>query len=1075
MMIVRNLGLLCASGLILVLAPMTAAHAAAPAPAAAAADPARWGDLRWRLLGPFRGGWATMAEGVPSQADTFFFTAAGGGVWRTDDAGLTWRSLFDKGPAAAVGALAVAPSDPNTLYIGTGQPEPRYDVAAGYGVFKSVDGGATWTDLGLKDTRYIGRIWVSPNDAKTVLVAAQGHFFGESEARGVYRTTDGGQTWDHTLKLGPWTGAVDLASDPKAPHVIYAAAWEARQYPWQSYFTPVAGRGSGVYRSVDGGVTWSRLSGGGWPEGPLGRISLAVTDTTAGTRVYAVVDGGKAGGLYRSDDGGDHWIRANDEDAISSYYASRVTVDPRDPDVVYTVGQSVRRCARGGTACEIIRGSPGGDDYHFVWVNPARPDHMITGSDQGAAVTVNGGATWSSWYNQPTGQFYHLAADDRFPYWIYSGQQDSGTVGIASRSDYGALSLRDWRPVGGDERDYDIPDPGDPNIIYGSGLGGRVSKWDARTGQVQDVTAWPESSYGKRPTLSKFHYLWVTPLVAGRTGEPTLYLGAQVLFRSTDHALTWTTISPDLTGKTEGATGCDGDVAIADARACGYGVIAAIAPSPRHAGEIWVGTDDGLIQLTRDGGATWTDVTPPVIPPWAKVATLDVSALEDGAAYAVVDGQRLDDFQPHILRTHDYGKTWEETDTGLPRDHFTAVVRADPVKAGLLYAGTDVGVFVSTDDGDHWTSLQHNLPTAWVRDLLVHGDDLIAATQGRAIWVLDDISPLRQLSADLARQPAHLFTPADAIRVHPDNNKDTPPAPETPLGENPPIGAPIDFWLGAPPKGPVALEIRDAAGRLVRRFTSLDTPEPVTAELYFARAWTRPPANLPASPGFHRFPWNLRYPPPRVIEGEYSMAAVWGQGVPTKPEGAFVTPGHYTIGLTVDGQTFTAPLEVKTDPRVMASQADLRAELDLSRTVSAGLDRGRQGYGEIQSVQAQLAALTAAQDLPVVLKDQARSASDTLAAPIAAGKLSFVAIDGILGRIESDLEAADAAPTAVQTEVATETLARLDAAWTRWTALKTGPLATLNLSLGKTGRKPIAPPAADRLKVTAPDPGQDLP
>jgi len=1016
-----------------------------------------------------------MVEGVPSQPDTFFFAAAGGGVWRTDDAGLTWRSLFDKGPAASVGAVAVAPSDPKTLYIGTGQPEPRYDVTAGYGVFKSTDGGATWTDLGLKDTRYIGRIWVSPSDANTVLVGAQGHFFGESEARGVYRSTDGGKTWAQTLKLGPWTGVVDLASDPKAPNVIFAAAWEAHQYPWQSYFTPVSGQGSGVYKSLDGGVTWMRLSGGGWPSGALGRISLAVADTASGTRVYAIVDGGKVGGLYRSDDGGAHWIRANDEDAISSYYANRVTVDPRDPDVVYTVGQSVRRCDHGGTACEIIRGSPGGDDYHFVWINPLKPDHMITGSDQGAAVSVNGGATWSSWYNQPTGQFYHLAADNRFPYWIYSGQQDSGTVGIASRSDYGAISLRDWHPVGGDERDYDIPDPTDPNIIYGSGLGGRVSKWDARTGQIQDVSPWPFPNYGQRQTLTKYHFIWITPLVAERTGPPTLYLGAQVLFRSTDRGLSWTTISPDLTGKTADAVRCDGDVAIADAQACGYGSIAAIAPSPRHADEIWVGTDDGLIQLTRDGGATWTNVTPPTIPPWAKVATLDVSALEDGAAYAVVDGQRLDDFQPHILKTHDYGKTWQEIDAGLPRDHFAAVVRADPVKAGLLYAGTDVGAFVSVDDGTHWTALQSNLPTAWVRDLLVHGDDLIAATQGRAIWVLDDVTPLRQLTADLASQPAHLFTPAQAIRVHPDTNKDTPPAPETPLGENPPIGAPIDFWLGSVPKGPVLLEIHDAAGRLVRRFASTDKPEPPSAELYFAKAWTRPPAALPATPGMHRFLWNLHYTPPKVIRGDYGSGVVWGLGAPVIPQGPFATPGRYTIALKVDGKTFTAPLDVVEDPRITATAADLQAELDLSQKVSAGLERDRQGYGEIQAVQAQLAALTAAKDLPASLRVQAQAVQNALAAKAPADALTFEAIDGRLGRIEGDLEGADVAPTAVQTQVATETLAQLEAAWSRWTAVKTGPLAALNTALSKAHRKSITPPPADKLDISAPDPGQDLP
>jgi photosystem II stability/assembly factor-like uncharacterized protein len=1074
----RNLGLLSASVLVLGLVATTAAPAAptpAAAPQAAAPDPALWSDLHWRLLGPFRGGWATMVEGVPSRPDSFYFTAAGGGVWRTDNAGQTWRSLFDKGPAASIGALAVAPSEPDTLYIGSGQPEPRYDVTAGQGVFKSTDGGATWTDLGLKDTKYIGRIWVHPKDAKTVLVAAQGHFFGASEDRGVYRTADGGKTWDHVLKLGPWTGAVDLASDPNDPQTIFAAAWEARQYPWQSYFTRVAGPGSGIYKSADGGRTWTRLTGGGWPDGALGRISLAVADTAAGTRVYAIVDSPKAGGLYRSDDGGVHWSRVNTEDAISSYYASRVTIDPRDPDVVYTVGQSVRRCDHGGATCEIIRGSPGGDDYHFVWINPLKPDHMITGSDQGAAVSVDGGATWSSWYNQPTGQFYHLAADDRFPYWIYSGQQDSGTVGIASRSDYGALSIRDWRPVGGDERDYDIPDPSDPDIIYGSGLGGRVSKWDARTGQVQDVSAWPISSYGKRPTLSKYHYIWVTPLVAGRTGPPTLYLGAQLLFRSTDHGLSWSTISPDLTGKTSDAARCDGDVAIADAKPCGYGSIAAIAPSPRHADEIWVGTDDGLIQLTRDGGASWTNVTPPSIPLWAKVATLDVSAVADGTAYAAIDGQRLDDFAPHVLRTRDYGKTWREVDAGLPAGHFVSVVRADPLKAGLIYAGTDAGVFVSFDDGDHWSPLQQNLPTAWVRDLLVHGDDLVAATQGRAIWLLDDVAPLREMTPALARKPAWLFHPAVALRVHPNNNKDTPLAPETPLGENPPIGAPIDYWLGVQPKGPVVLEIHDAAGRLVRRFASNDKPEPPGAERYFAKAWTRPPALLPASPGMHRFVWNLRYPRPRAIGGDYSIAAVWGRDTPVIPEGAFVTPGVYTVALSVDGKTFTTPLEVKADPRIKATAADLQAELDLSRTLSAGLARDRRGYGEIQSIQAQLAALDAAKDLPAGLKDQARLVSDALAKPPAAGELSFEAVDGILGRIEGDLESADQAPTRVQTQVATETLAKLDAAWTRWTSLESGPLAALNLALVKAGRKPIAAPSPDRLEVTPPDAGQDLP
>jgi photosystem II stability/assembly factor-like uncharacterized protein len=1050
-------------------------------------DPALYGVLHWRQIGPFRGGWATMVAGVPDQPDTFYFAAAGGGLWRTANAGRTWSPLFDHGPAASIGAVAVAPSAPNVIYIGTGQPEPRYDVAAGQGVYKSTDAGRSWTALGLNGTRYIGRIWVSPTDPETVLVGAQGHFFGASPDRGLYRSTDGGRSWTHVLALGDWTGVVDIASDPKDARTIFASAWEARQYPWQSYFTPVAGAGSGIYRSRDGGLTWTRLAGGGWPEGALGRIGLAVTTTPNGARVYATVDSSKAGGLYRSDDGGDHWVRANAEDAISGWYASRVVVAPDDPGTVYTVGQSIRRCDQGGTRCQIIKGAPGGDDYHHIWINPLHPDHMITGSDQGAVVSVDGGATWSSWYNQPTGQFYHLAADDRFPYWIYSGQQDSGTVGIASRSDYGAIGTRDWRPVGGDERDYDIPDPTDPLIVYGSGLGGSVTRWDGHTGQVRNISPWPVSSYGKRPTLTKYRYNWVTPLVASRTGHAAIYLGAQVVFRSTDQGATWTTISPDLTGKIAGAPACDGDVTPTAAKPCGYGTITAIAPSPRHAGEIWVGTDDGLIELTRDGGATWSDVTPPTVPLWGKIATLDVSPLEDGEAYAVVDAQRLDDFQPHVLRTRDHGQTWEPIVGGLPADHFASVVRADPVRPGLLYGGTDAGVYVSFDDGDHWEPLQENLPTAWVRDLLPHGDDLIAATQGRALWALDDLSPLRQLTAATARERAHLFTPAAAVRVHMDNNKDTPPPPETPLGQNPPAGAMIDYWIGPGSTGPVTLEIRDPSGGLVDRYASDQPPRAPKADIYFDKAWTRPPEALSAAPGMHRFVWNLRYPRPEAISFDYGIGAIWGQGVPLAPEGAWVVPREYQAVLRVGGHSYAAPLTVREDPRVKVTPADLRASLALSRTIAEALARARQGYGEVVAVRTQLetrfpaavagagAAKPTADDRLGLLPDQARALASGLRQPPRSGELSFEAVDGILGEIEGNLEAADAAPTAAQEQVVRETLAKLDRAWDRWSAFKSKDLHDLNTSLQAQGRTPVAVPPADRLEVEAPDRGQDLP
>jgi len=1053
-----------------VLFVLTVALAQAQEPPATMA--ALYTDLHWRELGPFRGGWATAVEGVPSKPDTFYFGAAGGGIWKTDDAGQTWQPQFQHGPAASIGALAVAPSNPNTIYVGTGQPEPRYDIAAGLGVFKSTDGGAHWTPLGLADTRYIGRIWVDPKNDNIVLVGAQGHFFGPSADRGIYRSTDGGKTWSQVLKINDWTGVVDIASDPANPKLVFASAWEAHQYPWQSYFTPVVGPGSAIYKSADGGMTWHKLSGGGWPASALGRIGLGVTHLGKATRIYAAVDSKAAGGLWRSDDGGAHWTRVNDSDAFTNWYASRLTVAPNDPDVVYTVGQSIRRCAQGGKTCTIVKGAPGGDDYHHIWINPLHPDRMITGSDQGAVVSVNGGATWSSWYNQPTGQFYHLAADNRFPYWIYSGQQDSGTVGIASRSDYGELTYRDWHPVGGDERDYDIPDPADPAIVYGSGLGGHISKWDERTGQVEDVTPWPEDTYGKRPTLSKYHYLWVTPLVSSNTGRASLYLGGQVLFRSRDQGKSWTVIGGDLTGKTANAKNCDGDVLPSDAKDCGYGSIATIAPSSRNADEIWVGTDDGLIQRTTDGGAHWSNVTPPTIALWAKVQSLDLSPREDGVAYAAVDGHRIDDFQPHVLRTRDGGASWQEIDAGLPRDHFVSVVRVDPVKSGLLYAGTDEGVFVSFDDGAQWSPLQQNLPTAWVTDLLVHGDDLIAATEGSSIWVLDDVAPLREIAGGLADEPAHLFAPASAIRVHPNNNTDTPLPPETPAGENPPAGAIVDYRLGADASGPVTLQILDANGQVVRSFSSAQEPERLKAERYFAKAWVQDSATLSGAPGMHRFVWDLRYERPDALGYGYSIAAVWGHGTPLEPEGPFALPGIYTVVLDVGGKRYTAPLTLTEDPRVTASADDLKAELALSLKIDAALAEASNGYREQAVLRKELD-----RRFPANAKlDTATSALvEKLHAKPAAGQPTFEAIARKLARSESSLESADAAPTQSQQTTVADALAALQAAKTDWAAMKAGPLAALNASLAHAGQKPVEISASALRDVEEPDDGEDLP
>jgi photosystem II stability/assembly factor-like uncharacterized protein len=1049
---------------------------AKPAAAAAAPTEALWGEMKWRLLGPFRGGWGSMVTGVPGKPDSFLFGAAGGGVWRTDDAGQTWRSMFDHGPQA-IGAIAVAPSNPDVIYVGSGQPEPRYDVQAGQGVFRSTDGGKSWTSAGLAATKYVGRIWVSPSDPDTVVVGAVGHFFGPNPERGVFRSTDGGKTWSQTLKINDDTGVSDLAWDPAQPNVLIAAAWQVRQYPWQSYFTPAAGSGSALYKSTDGGVTWAKLGGAGWPAGTLGRIGVAATHTAQGLRIYAAVDSADAPGLYRSDDGGASWVRANKEDAFTSYYASRLTVAPDDPDVVYTVGQSIRRCGEAGKSCEIVKGAPGGDDYHFVWINPDHPDHMATASDQGTVVTVDGGKTWSSWYNQPTGQFYHVETDNRFPYWIYSGQQDSGTVGIASRGDYGAVTYRDWHPVGGDERDYDVPDPNDPLTVYGSGLGGHVSRYDTRTGQVTDISAWPFASYGQRPTLAKYHYNWVMPLVPSRSGPATIYIGGQLIFATTNRGDSWTQISPDLTGKVDGAQRCGGDPAVSDAKACGYGTITQIMPSSRHPAELWVGTDTGLVQLTRDGGAHWSNITPPAAALYARISSIDLSAQEDGVAYVAIDGQRLDDFQPHVMATRDYGATWRDITSDLPAGNIVSVVRADPVKPGLLYAGTDAAAWVSVDDGAHWRSLQQNLPTVWVRDLQVHGDDLVAATQGRGLWVLDDVAPLREVSPATAGEASHLFAPATAIRVHPNNNHDTPLPPETPQGKNPPPGAIIDYWLGKSAKGPVEIDILDGAGALVAKLSSTPEARP-DAEQYFAKAWVVPAPALSREAGMHRAVWSLHYARPRAVGYGYSIAAVYGEDTPILPEGPFALPGTYQVVLKVDGKESRAPLKLVEDPRVTATPDDLKASLDFSLALEKSMAVAWRGAGEMGAAHEQLVALgktLGGKPKTATLAARVADLAKRTEAAHGPGTVSFVGLSGALAGLEAGVEGADAAPTGGQRAGLTDAAGQVDGLWTQWSALRDHDLAALNADLKKAGFKPITFPTADKLVVEAPPGGQDLP
>ena len=638
---------------------------------------------------------------------------------------------------------------------------------------------------------------------------------------------------------------------------------------------------------------------------------------------------------------------------------------------------------------------------------------------------------------------------------------------IASRSDDGAIGEREWRPVGGDERDYVIPDPRDSNIVYSSGLGGRITRWDARTQQGANVTPYPLPNYGQRQTSTEHHFVWVTPMAVGKTEPVTLYLGAEVVFASVDGGASWKTISPDLTGKLAGAQRCDGDPAVADAKACGYGGIWSLTPSPRHAGELWVGTDSGLVQMTRNGGASWSNLTPPGVPEWAKIASIDVSALEDGVAYIAVDNQRQGDLAPHAYATRDQGKTWRDIAGDLPAGHFVSVVRADTQRRGLIFAGTDVGAFASWDDGAHWRSIQGGLPTAWVRDLLVKGDDLVAGTQGRSIWVLDDLALLRQ--ADEAVGPVHLFRPAGAVRVRANTNHDTPISPEEPVGQNPPGGAVIDYALAQPAKGPVTIEIRDSVGVVVRELSSQPGEAP-PAERYFAKDWLRPAQPLETTAGLHHALWDLHWTRPPLLGADYSIATAYGEGVALTPEGALALPGSYTVTLKADGRTETQRLTLSPDPRAPLDPAALRASLDLSRSLGESLGLARRGYGEMAVARRQALALGTPSD-PLLAAALAAFAAHS-APPAENGFLQTAAV---LASVESDLEAADLAPTQPQRDAVAATARRIAGLWSAWSTTRDHDLPALNASLARAHLKWITIPPADQLTVSPPDGGEDLP
>ena len=969
-----------------------------------------YADLHWRQVGPFRGGWATAVAGHPDIKTTFYFGSADGGVWKTDNAGVTWKPLFEQQGSASIGALAISPSNPDVIWAGTGQIQQRWDIVEGDGVYRSTDGGQNWKHVGLNDTRHIGDLWVDPNDDKTALVAALGHVFGPNLQRGVFRTEDGGESWDRVLYLDDTTGAADLAFSADAPDILYASLWQVQRHPWLDYFQPTVGGNSSIWRSIDGGRNWKSVGGNGLPDKPLSRIEIAVAPGHQAQRVWASVDVAGGGGLYRSEDGGANWVLVNSDSSLAGSYMAWLTADPTDDNTVWAGGQPLRRSTDGGVTFTIVRSSPGGDDYHSLWIDPKDTNRMITGADQGAVVTFNGGESWSSWFNQPTGQFYRVAVDNGFPYRIYSGQQDSGTVSIASRSDYGRISFRDWNPVGGDERDGDVPDPLDANIVYGAGLGGRISKWNATTAQVQNVSPWPVSSYAENPREVEYRYDWITPLAISASPPHAMYTAAQMLFRSTNGGTSWQTISPDLTGADPSATGCTDDAPVNRATACGYASIFAIAPSPLRDGLVWIGTSNGLVHLTTNGGEDWQNVTPAGLEDWSKISLIDASATDINTAYVAVDRHRLDDFSPRAYVTHDAGKNWREIGHGLPDGTYVKVVREDPMFSGLLYAGTSRGVFVSFDDGEHWQSLQLNLPTTGVNDLLVHEDDLVIATQGRALWVLDGVGPLRHLAQTALVSVPQLVAPDTATRLRFNQNKDTPLPPEEPTGENPPAGAVLDYMLPDDFKGPARLEIISADGSLIRSFDSETIPAQARARIYFAETWLGQPKALPASTGHHRFTWNLRYLPPPTLESRYSIAAVPGVATPILPEGAFVLPGTYTVKLTAGGQSISKTLDVVLDPRVEVSQDELASLLAFQQEVKTVLTRAVTLHEEIEAG-----------------NEEARASSIAETPRKVADALTELAID---------LEHTDMPPTSSQRELLNYEKSRFDNAENEWKGLR---------------------------------------
>jgi len=1032
-----------------------ASPAAAESTGAAASDEEEakgpWHGLTWRLVGPFRGGRVLAVTGVIGDPHIYYFGGVAGGVWKSTDGGLTWRPMTDKvkDMSPSIGAIAVAPSDPNVIYAGTGEACIRGNIVGGNGVYKSIDAGKTWSYAGLRDTHAIGRIFVNPKNADIAFVAALGHPFGPNPERGIFRTTDGGKTWDKVLYKDENSGGIDLSFDPNNANVIFAALWQARRFPWDMQS---GGPGSGLYRSADGGATWKQLTDHGLPEGTIGRIGVAVGYNS--TRVWALIENDK-GGLFRSDDGGDNWTLVNSDRLYRqrAFYYTHVFADPNSPDSVYALNTGMYHSNDGGKSFRAIR-VPHGDN-HGLWIDPGDPNRMIESNDGGANVSTNGGASWTTQANQPTAQFYHAITDNRFPYWVYGAQQDNSSVGIASAA-RGGLGRPSWYPVGGGESGYIAPDPRDPEIVYAGSYGGEITRYNHHSGEEMNITPWPVNPIGAAAADQKYRFQWTEPIVFSPHEPHVLYFAAQVLFKTSDEGMHWEIISPDLTRNDKSKQQASGGPITKDNTGVEvFDTIFSVVESPVQKDLIWAGSDDGLVHITTDGGKNWSNVTPKAMPEWGTVSMIEASPYDAGTAYVAVERHRLDDFSPYIFKTADFGKTWTSIHSGIPADDYAHAVRMDRKRKDLLYAGTEKGVFVSFDDGATWQNLQTNLPVVPVWDIYVHNDDLVAATHGRSFWILDDLSPLQQYNHDFAKDDVHLYSPRTAVRAEFGGGFG---GGSGEVGQNPPSGAVIYYWLKTAikkPEGkkdgeaqadggsagakavPITMEILDSKGQVIRKYPPKPQPsdEAPSEESDFGRPQARA---LPIEAGLNRFVWDLQY------EGSSRVphSPLWGGNT----DGPIALPGNYQVKLTVQGKSYTAPLEIKPDPRVTATQADLEKQFDLRLKIRGRVTQAHDTINQIRDIRAQINALNkrlegqpqakavaeAGKQLDkkmteveeVLVQTKAKSNQDVLNYPIRLNNY-LVALGGVV-------ESADGGPTQASYDVFNMLSRQLDEQLAKW-------------------------------------------